>query len=108
MTPPPASGRNPYMAYSIIGCEDGVDTVALQDQHPELFNVHTTKDGVSIWMLRPEVRAAIRAPIETALQKWITARERFEATGDEDDKAAAIAAIFEYTHVLEGHGKTNA
>jgi hypothetical protein len=41
-----------------IQCIDGVDTVALQARHPELFNV-TDKDGVERWTLRPRVRAAL-------------------------------------------------
>jgi hypothetical protein len=57
------------MAYSFIDCEDGVDTVALENQHPELFNV-TEKDGVTCWTLRPDVRAALRAPIDKAWRKW--------------------------------------
>jgi hypothetical protein len=88
------------MDMDYIASEEGVDTVALQDQHPELFNVHTTKAGLSIWTLRPEVSAAIRAPIDAALQNWIAARERFEATGDHDDRTAAVAAAFEYAKAL--------
>ena len=42
----------------LIQCIDGVDTVALQARHPELFNV-TDRDGVKRWTLRPRVRAAL-------------------------------------------------
>ena len=49
------------MSYSFIACEDGIDTVALQRNHPELFNV-TDKDGVANWTLRPDVRAMLIRP----------------------------------------------
>src|SRR6202023_3030921 len=76
------------MPYSFIDCEDGVDTVALQNQYPELFNV-TEKDGVTRWTLRPDVRAALRAPIDIAQRRWEAARLRLDATQDDGDKAAA-------------------
>jgi hypothetical protein len=42
----------------LIQCMEGVDTVALQAQHPEFFNV-TERDGIQRWTLRPRVRAAL-------------------------------------------------
>jgi hypothetical protein len=92
------------MTYSFIDCEDDVDTVALQSRHPELFNV-TSKDGVARWTLRPDVRAALRAPIEAAGRKWIAARDKLYATGAEEDKAAAIKAAMEFRASLFGQGK---
>jgi hypothetical protein len=42
----------------LIQCIDGIDTVALQARHPDLFNV-TDADGMKRWTLRPRVRAAL-------------------------------------------------
>jgi len=42
----------------LIQCVDGVDTVALQARHPELFNV-TDRAGMKRWTLRPRVRAVL-------------------------------------------------
>jgi len=82
------------MAYSFIACEDGVDTLELQQTHPEWFIV-TGKRGADSWTLRPEVRAALRAPIEAARRKWEEARDRFELTETEEDRRAALAAALE-------------
>ena len=43
----------------LIQCVDGVDIVALQARHPELFNI-TDRDGIKRWTLRPRVRAALQ------------------------------------------------
>jgi len=45
---------------------DGIDTVALQDSCPELFNVTAKRDGMTRWTLRPEVRAVLRRLDRTA------------------------------------------
>ena len=92
------------MAYSFIACEDGVDTVALQQEHPELFNVKVIEDGGESWTLRPEVRAALRLPFETAWRTWEAARLKFEETQDENDKAEAFKAALALKAVLEGRG----
>jgi hypothetical protein len=94
------------MSYSVIRCEDGIDTVALQSQHPELFNV-TTRDGVACWKLRPDVRAALRAPLDAAEQRWITARDRFLATGNTHDRAAAMNAALQYQNLLKRESTTS-
>jgi hypothetical protein len=59
------------MTYSFIACEDGVDTVALQRQCPEFFNV-TDKDGTACWTLRPDVRAVLRASLDDAACRYAT------------------------------------
>jgi hypothetical protein len=82
-----------------IAAEDGIDTLRLQRDHPELFDV-AEKDGVERWRLRADVRAALRAPAEKAGRKWIAARDRFYATGDDEDKSAAIEAALEYRAAL--------
>jgi hypothetical protein len=44
---------------------EGVDTVALESRHPELFNV-SDKDGVKCWSLRPDVLAILRRVSRTS------------------------------------------
>ena len=51
------------MTYSLINCEEGVDTVALQSRHPEFFNV-SSKHGVARWTLRLDVRGAQTLTLE--------------------------------------------
>lgn len=48
------------MTFSFIVCEDGIDTIALQRNYPEFFNV-TDRDGVANWTLRADVRAMLAA-----------------------------------------------
>ena len=47
---------------------DGFDTVALQQECPELFNV-TDKNGVPNWTLRPEVLETLRIVRISATRK---------------------------------------
>jgi hypothetical protein len=49
------------MTFCFIACEDGIDTIALQRDHPEFFNV-TDKDGVANWTLRADVHAMLAPP----------------------------------------------
>jgi len=46
------------MSYSLIEYVEGFDTLALQEQPPELFDV-TWRRGVESWRLRPRARAAL-------------------------------------------------
>ena len=84
---------------SYIAAEDGIDTARLQTDHPELFDV-TEKHGVERWKLRADVRAVLRGPLDRAGGKWMAARDRFFATGDDADKAAVMAAALEYRAAL--------
>jgi hypothetical protein len=88
------------MAYQFIDVERGIDTLELQQTHPEWFIVKGKK-GAESWTLRPDIRAALRQPYESARRKWEEAHDWFELTDSEQDRQAALTAALEFKAVDE-------